>query len=172
MSEQQARRPGTEDRAGRPEVGDGRRTRLTEQGREERRCVGEGGLAGTGPGRGTTSGEIPGDIGSRRGGEWTDGGSENRKIKTAWIDCRKLSAPTQTTAVTLLVRCTPQQPSQKPSVTRHNRTLSPAERGRVGSGCGMGQQCARASGEPSWACASRAVYVCRPASATRATAQI
>jgi len=65
-----------------------------------------------------------------------------------------------------------QQPSQKPSVTRHNRTLSPAERGRVGSGCGMGQQCARASGEPSWACASRAVYVCRPASATRATAQI
>jgi len=80
-------------------------------------------------------------------------------IKSAQIDCRKLSAPTQTTAVTLLVRCTPQQQSQhrlsRVTIARSSR------RARAGGGRRTGQRGARTSGEAWWTCASRVVYVCR-----------
>lgn len=78
------------------------------------------------------------EYGGGRGGEKRRAGIGKQKIDTAWIDCRKLSATTQATAVTLLVRCTTQHKSHSSSklsrVTIARSAPRPAD---GGTGCRM-----------------------------------
>lgn len=125
QSEQRARERGKRRMGpGGRRDGAGKRHTLWTEGRERReRGEGTGGGYGEeGPGVGdekTKRDRAMKEYGSGRGGEKRRAGIGKQKIDTAWIDCRKLSATTQATSVTLLVRCTTQHRVTLPPPTCH-----------------------------------------------------